>query len=119
MPLVFLSAKDFIGRKNSSSQASSSNMRDTLSSKCLMEKFLDHKIVSVRIEKHSLLKKKNVFPSLLLLPVNMVSVLRLRQNRLKSSRLPLLSIRQQPTNNKSQIMLPVCFHPCSLPPPLF
>ena len=75
------------------------------------------------------MKKKNVFPSLLLLPVNMVSVLRLRQNRLKSSRLPLLSIRQQPTNNKSQILafsgscslsafIPVPSHPHSFRGPI-
>lgn len=74
-------------------------------------------------KKHFLLNKSNILSSCLSLPVNMVSVLLLRQIRLKTSLLPLPSIRQQPTNNKSQILAfsgscsPLCLPPLLPPTP--
>lgn len=124
MPLVFLSAKGFAGRKNIFAKLPQV-MKKTHFREMSSKWFSNHKTLSVGIKKHSLSNKKKIFSPCLLLPVSMVSVLRLCRITLKISLLPL-----HPSGGSQPITKAGSWHslahaPCSaslpwsLPPPLF
>ena len=124
MPVVFLSAQGFAGRKNIFAELPQVTKR-THFREMSSEWFSNPKTLSVGIKKHSLLNKKKIFSSCLPLPVSMVSVVRLRRITLKISLLPL-----HPSGGSQPITKAGSWHspahaPCSaslpwsLPPPLF